>query len=176
VLRKFRTAPLRGVGSTAPYFHDGASLSLEDALERHGGEASETRARWRALSETERDALRAFLDSLVLYNITDLPTDVDGDGKVATEWKPDGRPMYGPERFNPELLSQVPCELEGPTRGYGGEPIISRACLNVSALYRMDLKARKDMDQDGFPDVRDDCPEQRGYLDGCKDPPGYTGE
>jgi cytochrome c peroxidase len=176
VIRKFRTAPLWGVGSTAPYFHDGASLSLEDALERHGGEAAGTRARWRALPEPERDALLAFLNSLVLYAITDLPADVDGDGKVAAEWRVGGRSTYGPERFNPELLSQVPCEMEGPTRGYGGEPIISRACLNVPALYRMDLEARRDVDQDGFPDVRDDCPRQRGYLDGCQDPPGYTGE
>jgi hypothetical protein len=29
-------------------------------------------------------------------------------------------------------------------------------------VYRMELKARRDVDQDGFPDVRDDCPEQRG--------------
>jgi hypothetical protein len=164
------------VGSSAPYFHDGASLSLEDALERHGGEAAEVRARWRALPEQEQEALLAFLRSLVLYPVTGLPADVDGDGRIAPEWELKGRPTHGPERFDPELLAQVPCELEGPTRGYGGESIVSRACLNVPALYRMDLPARRDGDRDGFPDMRDDCPEQRGYLDGCQDPPGYTGE
>src|SRR5262249_48381560 len=38
VITKWRTLPLWGVGTTAPYGHDGASLSLDAAIRRHGGE------------------------------------------------------------------------------------------------------------------------------------------
>jgi hypothetical protein len=176
ITRRWRTPPLWGLGSSAPYGHDGASLDLEDVILRHGGEAAASTEKYAKLSEAEHAELLAFLRSLVLYPITGLPTDVDGDGRIEPQWTVAGRPTGGPERFDPELLSVVPCEIEGPTRGYGGEPVFSKACLNVDALYRMDLPARRDKDHDGFPDVRDDCPDKHGYLDGCNDPPGTMGE
>jgi CxxC motif-containing protein (DUF1111 family) len=33
------TEPLWGVGSTAPYGHDGRSINLREVILRHGGEA-----------------------------------------------------------------------------------------------------------------------------------------
>lgn len=176
ITRKWRTSPLWGLGSTAPYGHDGASLSLEEVIDRHGGEGEAAAAAWRGLDEGQREALLAFLRSLVLYPVVGLPSDVDGDGKIADPWMVAGHPTGGRERFDPELLSEVPCQLEGETRGYSGAVIFSKACLNVPAMYRMDLPARVDRDGDGFPDVRDDCPEVHGLLDGCHDPPNYTGE
>ena len=40
---QFVTEPLWGVGSTAPYGHDGRSPTLEAVILRHGGEAQQPR-------------------------------------------------------------------------------------------------------------------------------------
>lgn len=44
--------------------HDLKSLSMEDAIERHQGEASEVERRFDELSTTDREALLTFLKSL----------------------------------------------------------------------------------------------------------------
>jgi CxxC motif-containing protein (DUF1111 family) len=60
----YRTAPLRGLRDTAPYFHDGRSENLTDAIERHEGEAAGVIALFDGLSPADKAALIAFLDSL----------------------------------------------------------------------------------------------------------------
>jgi CxxC motif-containing protein (DUF1111 family) len=60
----YRTAPLRGLRDTAPYFHDGRSETVDHAIRRHDGEAAGIRAAYEALTQTEREALLAFLGSL----------------------------------------------------------------------------------------------------------------
>mgnify|MGYP002065617573 CR=1 FL=1 len=42
----WRTPPLWGVGSGFPWGHDGASLTLEDAILRHDGEGAAARRAW----------------------------------------------------------------------------------------------------------------------------------
>lgn len=59
----FRTPPLRGLRHTEPYFHDGRSETIEDAILRHDGEALTVRQAFEALGTTDRDALIAFLRS-----------------------------------------------------------------------------------------------------------------
>jgi len=59
----FRTAPLRGLRDTAPYFHDGRSETLDAAVRRHDGEALAVRQAYEALATADRDALIAFLRS-----------------------------------------------------------------------------------------------------------------
>jgi CxxC motif-containing protein (DUF1111 family) len=44
--------------------HDGESLTLRDAIERHRGEASDARQRFSWLSADEQEALLTFLRSL----------------------------------------------------------------------------------------------------------------
>jgi CxxC motif-containing protein (DUF1111 family) len=44
--------------------HDLKSLTLEDAIERHGGEAAQVRHRFRQLEPAEKQALITFLNSL----------------------------------------------------------------------------------------------------------------
>jgi CxxC motif-containing protein (DUF1111 family) len=44
--------------------HDLKSLTLEDAIERHGGEAAHVRRRFRELTSAEQQALITFLNSL----------------------------------------------------------------------------------------------------------------
>ena len=61
---QFRTAPLWGVGSTAPYWHDGQAETLEEAIARHEGEAETSRMAYEQATADERADLLAFLRSL----------------------------------------------------------------------------------------------------------------
>src|SRR6201984_848004 len=61
---KLRTVPLWGLRMHPRHMHDLASLTLESAIERHGGEAEHVRNRFRELSPQDRQALFAFLNSL----------------------------------------------------------------------------------------------------------------
>ena len=62
--REFRTSPLWGIRLSAPYMHDGAADTLDDAIRQHAGEAAASRDLYEALSQSERDALVVFLESL----------------------------------------------------------------------------------------------------------------
>ena len=72
----------------------------------------------------------------------------------------------GVERFNPEWLFRVPGRIEGPITNLQGERIVSHALTNVREAYGLDLPYLKDTDEDGFPDVIDPEPKERGYRDG----------
>jgi CxxC motif-containing protein (DUF1111 family) len=61
---KLRTAPLWGLRMRNRLMHDGNSLTLESAIERHRGEASEVTENFRRLNPQQRNALIAFLRSL----------------------------------------------------------------------------------------------------------------
>jgi CxxC motif-containing protein (DUF1111 family) len=61
---KLRTAPLWGLRTKPRFMHDLKSLSLEDAISRHEGEAREPARRFRELSPEERAALITFLKTL----------------------------------------------------------------------------------------------------------------
>jgi len=62
--RGFRTPPLWGVGSTAPYMHDGTSATLRDAVLAHGGEATRAREQFEKVDDFEQGALVGFLKDL----------------------------------------------------------------------------------------------------------------
>lgn len=62
--RDFRTAPLWGIGRTAPYMHDGRAFTIEDAIACHFGEAEASRVAYESLDAASRAALLAFLQSL----------------------------------------------------------------------------------------------------------------
>jgi CxxC motif-containing protein (DUF1111 family) len=61
---EWQTPPLWGVADSAPYFHDGAAATLEDAIARHDGEASKVLQRHTQLKPRDRRQLIAFLKSL----------------------------------------------------------------------------------------------------------------
>jgi CxxC motif-containing protein (DUF1111 family) len=61
---KLRTVPLWGLRTHPRHMHDLKSLTLDDAIERHGGEAEQARARFRQLSPLEKQQLITFLNSL----------------------------------------------------------------------------------------------------------------
>jgi hypothetical protein len=80
----FLTTPLWGVGTTAPYGHDGRSITLTDVILRHGGEAKPARDAFEALSSPNRDAVIAFLSSLIIFPPDDTASNLDpGDRSVA---------------------------------------------------------------------------------------------
>src|SRR5690606_30615448 len=61
------TEPLWGVGTTAPYGHDGRSVNLDAVIRRHGGEAEAVRQRYVGLGEDEQAKIIEFLQTLVLF-------------------------------------------------------------------------------------------------------------
>ncbi|HEY6943614.1 MAG TPA: di-heme oxidoredictase family protein [Candidatus Acidoferrum sp.] len=61
---KIRTAPLWGVRLHSRLMHDGASVTLLDAILRHGGEAKHVTEKFRKLKPSEKEALLEFLRSL----------------------------------------------------------------------------------------------------------------
>jgi hypothetical protein len=65
----FLTENLWGVGSTAPYLHDGRATTLAEAIAAHGGEAASSRARFEGLTATRQAEVIAFLENLVLFKI-----------------------------------------------------------------------------------------------------------
>jgi cytochrome c peroxidase len=60
----FRTAPLWGVGSTAPYGHRGDLTTLRAVILAHGGEAADSRAAFEALEAADQGRIIEFLKSL----------------------------------------------------------------------------------------------------------------
>jgi mono/diheme cytochrome c family protein len=72
----FLTENLWGVGSTAPYMHDGRATTLAEAILEHGtgddddpSEAAPSRRSFLSRSTSDKQALIAFLDNLVLFKV-----------------------------------------------------------------------------------------------------------
>jgi CxxC motif-containing protein (DUF1111 family) len=61
---KVRTAPLWGVRLRPRLMHDGASLTLHDAILRHRGEASHVSQQFQELTKQDQEAILEFLKSL----------------------------------------------------------------------------------------------------------------
>jgi len=61
---RIRTAPLWGLRLRSRLMHDGASVTLRDAVLRHGGEAGEATKDFRKLSARDQQAVLEFLSSL----------------------------------------------------------------------------------------------------------------
>jgi hypothetical protein len=82
----FLTENLWGVGSTAPYMHDGRATTLAEAILEHAAsnsatetsEAKDSRARYLARSLDDRRAVIAFLENLVLFKLEEEEEEVAG--------------------------------------------------------------------------------------------------
>jgi CxxC motif-containing protein (DUF1111 family) len=61
---EFRTQPLNGMKFLDMFMHDGVSETIDQAVRRHGGEASSARARFLGMDAQEQAALVAFVQSL----------------------------------------------------------------------------------------------------------------
>lgn len=67
LVTQFVTEPLWGVGTTAPYGHDGRSINLNEVILRHGGEAMTARNNYAARTEDDRRKVQEYLQTLVLF-------------------------------------------------------------------------------------------------------------
>lgn len=81
--KKFMTTPLWGVGSTAPYGHDGRSINLREVILRHGGEAQSARNAFAALSALNQGDVIDFLNSLVIFPPDDTASNLDPGNPAA---------------------------------------------------------------------------------------------
>src|SRR6476646_995824 len=61
---QIRTAPLWALRTRNRLMHDGLSFTKQDAIQRHGGQATGVTSNYNALSAGEKDQLVVFLDSL----------------------------------------------------------------------------------------------------------------
>lgn len=161
----WRTPMLWGVGSGFPWGHDGRSLTLEDAILRHGGEAAASRAAWVAGTAAQRQTVLNVLQKLVLYDIESLPADIDGNGSISDHFVVAGQDT-GLERFNAEWLFQAPVQIQGPFVNINGITLTSYAAVNRDAAYGRGLALRVDSDGDCWPDVWDHSPLAPGFKDG----------
>ena len=71
------TTALWGVGTTAPYGHDGRSVNLMEVILRHGGEAQVVRDTFVHLLDRDQSAVIEFLNSLVLFPPDDTASTLD---------------------------------------------------------------------------------------------------
>ena len=88
--KQFLTTALWGVGTTAPYGHDGRSHDLTTVILRHGGEAQKERDRFAALGKSDVEDVLEFLSSLILF----APDDTASNLQAATPATP-GYPQFG---------------------------------------------------------------------------------
>ena len=72
-----------------PYGHDGRSINLTEVILRHGGEAQEARDAFACLPAKSRDAIIAFLNSLVIFPPDDTASNLDPGNRAAA-----GFPQY----------------------------------------------------------------------------------
>lgn len=152
VTKRFRTAPLWGVGSTAPYGHDGRSPTLDAVIRRHGGEAEHSVRLYTEAPVDDREALILYLKSLVLYQIDRLPVDIDGDGVIEPDFLVAGQKV-GTERLRQEFLFRMPPRYRGWVSSTGAEPYFSYELLNAEETYGRHLEALRDQNGNRVPDI-----------------------
>lgn len=77
LIKEFVTEPLVGVGTTAPYGHDGRSINLDEVIRRHGGEALQSRQAYEALGLDSQLMIQEFLETLVLFPPDDTASNLN---------------------------------------------------------------------------------------------------
>ena len=107
VRTEFLTTPLWGVGSTAPYGHDGRSINLTEVILRHGGEAQAARNAFAALTPGRRRDLLEFLSSLVIFPADDTASNLDPGNRNAV-----GFPQFGHGSVKLTVLFNDPTDPE----------------------------------------------------------------
>lgn len=104
---QFMTEPLWGVGTTAPYGHDGRSINLREVILRHGGEAMKSRNAFVRMPEPAQLAVLEFLDSLVLFPPDDTASNLDPGDPGAP-----GYPQRGHGSIRLSVLFNDPYDAE----------------------------------------------------------------
>jgi hypothetical protein len=164
--REHRTAPLWGVGSTAPYGHDGHLMTLDEVIRAHAGAAEREARAYRDLPPAARESLLSYLKSLVLFQTDVIPADIDGDDKIAEDFTVLGQAV-GYERFDARFLFVHPPRYRkvGQYVRYDRRHMPLLLIDNVAEAYGLDLPARSSKGGDGFSDVVRVGADERGAAD-----------
>ncbi len=104
---QFVTRPLWGVGTTAPFGHDGRSSTLDDVILRHGGEALASRNAYAALTAGQKRYIGAFLNSLVLFPPEDTASTLEPANPFAPNF-----PQFGHGSIKLGVLFNNPSDPE----------------------------------------------------------------
>lgn len=105
--KQFMTRALWGIGTKSSHGHDGRSISLDDVILRHGGEAQAARDAYAKLPGPESDALQKFLNSLILFPPDDTASNLD-PGNPSTP----GFPQFGHGSIKLTVLFNDPTDPE----------------------------------------------------------------
>jgi Di-haem oxidoreductase, putative peroxidase len=105
--KQFLTRPLWGVGSTSPYGHDGRSINLDEVILRHGGEAMDSRNAFASLEGENREAILAFLNSLILFPPDDTASNLDPGNRQTPNF-----PQFGHGSIKLTVLFNDPTDPE----------------------------------------------------------------
>ena len=105
--KQFLTRPLWGVGSTGPYGHDGRSITLNDVILRHGGEAQAARDQYAGLRSFDQISLQTFLNSLILFPPDDTASNLDPGDPTKSVF-----PQYGHGSIKLTVLFNDPSDPE----------------------------------------------------------------
>jgi hypothetical protein len=103
----FLTRALWGAGSTGPYGHDGRSITLNDVIVRHGGEAKAARDGFIALRANDQAAVITFLNSLELFPPDDTASNLDPADPNRTNF-----PQFGHGSIKLTVLFNDPSDPE----------------------------------------------------------------
>jgi hypothetical protein len=106
LVREFVTEPLWGVGTSAPYGHDGRSINLDQVIRRHGGEAQTIKQSYVALSADNKLKIQEFLHTLVLFPPDDTASTLNPGNPNTTN--PQDPSQHG--SINLGALFQIPSE------------------------------------------------------------------
>jgi hypothetical protein len=105
--KAFLTRPLWGVGSTSPYGHDGRSINLNEVILRHGGESMASRNAFAKMESEDREAIFAFLNSLVLFPPDDTASNLDPGVRTTPNF-----PQFGHGSIKLTVLFNDPTDPE----------------------------------------------------------------
>jgi hypothetical protein len=101
------TLPLWGIGTSAPYGHDGRSVNLNEVILRHGGEAQTARNAFATALPEQRADVIAFLNSLVLFPPDDTASTLDPGVPTSS-----GFPQVGHGSIKLTVLFNNPADIE----------------------------------------------------------------
>lgn len=104
---KFLTTALWGVGTTAPYGHDGRSINLREVVLRHAGEALAARDAFARLSVANQRKIFEFLNSLIIFPPDDTTSNLDPGNRDAV-----GFPQFGHGSIKLTVLFNDPSDIE----------------------------------------------------------------
>ncbi|MBA3960457.1 MAG: thiol oxidoreductase-like protein [Chthoniobacterales bacterium] len=105
--KMFLTRALWGAGSKSIFGHDGRSISLDDVILRHGGEAQASRDAYALLPDGEQGALENFLRSLVLFPPDDTASNLDPGDRNSPDF-----PQFGHGSIKLTVLFNDPTDPE----------------------------------------------------------------